>query len=154
MKIKIISLRKSDSVHIRALEDDYIKRIKRYCHVELIDIKRSKVDGNSAKHAKEDAKKVCARIARNDFTIMLSDKGKELNSEGLAHIINKKMIAGVSGITFIIGGPVGLSSLNEVPINMTLSLSRLTLPHKLARLLLIEAVYRSFDIVRGGPYHK
>ncbi len=154
MKIKILSLRKSDSRNIQVIESDYLKRLKKYTSVELIDIKRSKINDLSLRGYKKDTQKILSYLSKDTYSVLLSDDGREFSSCEFAKFIKTCMHKGIRTMIFIIGGPTGLSKEIKEKVHYKMSLSRMTFPHRLARLILIEALYRSFDIIHGGPYNK
>jgi len=152
MKIRIISFRRSDDKGIRALEEDYLKRFTAYSNVELIDIKRSKM--NQKKASVSDLAKLKTHLCQGDYCVMLSDDGQQYTTVQFTQFLKSIINKGTHSLTFLIGGPEGFPTGVEELVHEKLSLSKMTLPHKLVRLLLIEAMYRSFDIMRGGKYNK
>jgi len=154
VNIKILSLHKTDSSELRLLEEEYLKRLRRYIQITVINVKRSKVRVSHAHDSKGDAKKIRNLLTKEDCVVLLSEKGTEYTSLAFADFIKKKIHSGLRTITFIIGGPAGLPQKVLPDVHSVLSLSRMTFPHKLTRLLLIEALYRTFDILHGGPYNK
>ena len=154
MNIKILSLRKSDCPLIRSLEDEYIKRLSKYTRVERIDVKRAKIKGAQQKNRTEETQKLLAVLKRGEYVVLLSEKGKTYLSPEFAQFVKAKINSGIRTLTFVIGGPTGFNEDISQKVHSNLSLSRLTFPHQLSRLILIEALYRSFDIMHGGPYHK
>jgi 23S rRNA (pseudouridine1915-N3)-methyltransferase len=154
MNIKIVSLRKSSPSLIEKVEQEYLERLRKYAKLELVDLKRDKIKGNKAKIFENERGRLEMSQAQAACTVVLTDKGKQLTSEEFARFIDTKIKQGIRSLSFIIGGPLGLSDDVVNNATHTFSLSRLTLPHKIVRLLLIEALYRSFDMLHGGPYHK
>jgi len=155
MRIRIISVIKRQEPHLAAIESDYLKRIRRFLPCDVIEVKRKEVTGaHSEKLLKVEAKRIENVLKEGEFVVLLSEKGKELSSGELAHFMNSRMKNGKRSLAFVIGGPVGLSRDLALKANEHLSLSRLTFPHKLVRLILLEAIYRAVEILRGGPYPK
>ncbi|MBU1864017.1 MAG: 23S rRNA (pseudouridine(1915)-N(3))-methyltransferase RlmH [Candidatus Omnitrophica bacterium] len=154
MNIKILSLRKTSDATVGLLEQEYLKRFRKYATVTLIDIKRSKMKGTSKRAVQDESKKISSHLSTEVYTVLLSEKGKTFTSGAFAQFIKSKIHSGTRTITFIIGGPTGVGEELAQRADFKLSLSPMTFPHKLTRLLLIEALYRSFDILNGGPYHK
>lgn len=154
MKITFICVGSVKKNFFRDGFEEYFKRIKKYTPLELVEVKE---EGASVKMPKEDvlkkeAERILKKTGNADFVVVLADKGKSYTSEGLASFIEDFMAGGRKGLTFIIGGPFGLhNSVNE-RADMLLSLSAMTLPHDLARLVLAEQVYRAFTIIKGEPY--
>lgn len=155
MKIRIISFRRSTIREIGALEKDYIDRLKKRVTVELIDLKPC-----SARESSRDAgargslPEVLRRIGPKEFLVTLDSSGKALNSEELADWFKSKLNLGIKIIHFVIGSAEGLDEEIKTRADFRLKLSDLTLPHQLARLILLEAIYRSFDILGARRYHK
>ncbi len=159
MKIKIISVGKIKEKYIQEGIKEFSKRLSRYCTLDIVEIDDEKVPESLSKKEMEivkqkEGERILGKIPPNSFVIALSIDGKELSSEDLAFKIQDLMINGTNDITFIIGGSVGLS--NEVlsKSNFKLSFSKMTFPHQLMRLILLEQIYRSWRIINGEPYHK
>ena len=102
----------------------------------------------------KEGKKILSKIKDNSYVIALAIDGKNLSSEELAQTINKLGVRGVSNITFVIGGSLGLSDEVLSRADYKLSFSKMTFPHQLMRLILLEQVYRAYRINNGEPYHK
>ncbi|MBC8586739.1 23S rRNA (pseudouridine(1915)-N(3))-methyltransferase RlmH [Paratissierella segnis] len=159
MKIKIISVGKIKEKYIQEGIKEFSKRLSRYCTLDIVEIDDEKVPESLSKKEMEivkqkEGERILGKIPPNSFVIALSIDGKELSSEDLAFKIQDLMINGTNDITFIIGGSVGLS--NEVlsKSNFKLSFSKMTFPHQLMRLILLEQIYRSWRIINGEPYHR
>jgi len=153
MKIKIISLRKSGDKNIEVLEKEYLKRFKRFATVDLIDIKRKQITSRKSTRS-DDYQKITAQIAPHEYCVLLSEKGKSLNTGEFTDLLKSIINGGYTTASFIIGGPSGYPEKLDSCVDKTIALSRMTFPHKIIRLLLIEALYRSFDIMKGGSYNK
>ena len=102
----------------------------------------------------KEGKKILSKIKDNSYVIALAIDGKNLSSEELAETINKLGVRGISNITFVIGGSLGLSDEVLSRADYKLSFSKMTFPHQLMRLILLEQVYRAYRINNGEPYHK
>jgi len=150
MKIRIVTLSKGPERDLVSLEEDYRKRLSRSCPVEFVEIKRG--DLGQGKSFERDWEKVRARTAKS-FLILLDEKGKTFTSQALAHQMEKWFLGG-RDVSFVIGGPEGFPENVKAEADMMLSLSSLTFPHKIVRLILVEALYRADDIRKGGPYHR
>ncbi len=137
---------------------EYEKRLRSYCRLNIIELKDEKTpDGISEAGAEEILKTEAARISQylNDkaYRIVLAIEGRQYSSEEFAGLLNDKMNAGISDIQFVIGGSLGLhNSIKEGA--MLLSFSKMTLPHQLMRVVLLEQIYRAHKILRREPYHK
>lgn len=138
MKIRIIVVGKVKEKNIQALINEYLKRLKPYAKIELIELRD--------KGLEKEAKDINKYLNINSF--ILDEKGKEHSSIEFSELINKKQ-----DITFVIGSPNGIhSSLKKK--NKLISLSRMTFTHEMARLFLIEQIYRSMMILNNKKYHK
>lgn len=125
---------------------EYTKRLSRYCTIKIDELKEEDVKGEGIQ--------IIKRIKKDSFVITLEINGLTLNSEELAEKIESLAINGKSDITFVIGGSEGLSEEVSKAANMKLSFSRLTFPHQMMRVFLLEQIYRSFKINKGETYHK
>ena len=135
---------------------EYLKRLKAYAKVEvkeIADIDPAKAGGVDAARDREGSA-VLAAIPEQSHAILLAIEGKERSSEGLARRLDSLALAGTSDLTFIVGGSDGVSDAVRTRANEQLSFGPITLPHNLARVVLLELVYRAFKISRGEPYHK
>lgn len=135
---------------------EYLKRLKAYAKVEvkeIADIDPDKAGGVDAARDREGSA-VLAAIPEQSHAILLAIEGKERSSEGLARRLDSLALAGTSDLTFIVGGSDGVSDAVRTRANEQLSFGPITLPHNLARVVLLEQVYRAFKISRGEPYHK
>ncbi len=133
MNIRIVTVGKLKKAFIAEGVEEYLMRMKRFCSVEIIEVK-------------EDAKLL---EKSKGYIIALTPQGKECSSEALAALIKDK-----TDITFLIGGAEGLPNEILQKADLQLSLSKLTLQHDLAQLVLVEQLYRAFTILKGLPYHK
>ena len=134
------------------LEDaasEYIKRIKKFDKVEIVEIKESILSPFNLALA-EEAKEINKKL--KGFVIKMDIKGNELDSVGFAKKIENIKLNGNSDITFVIGSSNGLDK--SIPSNYNMSFSPMTFPHQLARIMLLEQIYRAFSILNNTPYHK
>lgn len=159
MNIRLITVGKIKEKYIQEGIKEYSKRLSRYCSLEIIEIDDEKAPENLSVKEMEivkekEGERILAKIPQSSFVISLVIQGKQLSSEELAEKIDTLMVEGVSDISFIIGGSLGLS--NEVinRSNFKLSFSKMTFPHQLMRMILLEQVYRAWRIIKGEPYHK
>lgn len=119
---------------------EYGKRLGAYCRLEISEAK--------------DDKALAAMIKEKDYTVALCIEGKQLSSEGLAELIEAVPQKGYSSLAFVIGGSDGLPEETKALCDFRLSFSLMTFPHQLMRVILLEQVYRGFNINHGGKYHK
>jgi len=128
---------------------DYEKRLRNYCTLQTDEIKESESDD-----AKEEGANLIKRIKKEDYVITLEICGNQIDSEGLSDTIKNLSISGKSKVVFVIGGSEGLSKEVSDRADYKLSFSKMTFPHRLMRLILMEQIYRSFKIIKNEKYHK
>ena len=149
--ITIISVGKLKEKYLNDSINEYLKRLSKYMKVELIEVEDVSFD--KEKTLKEEARNIQKRLNLKSYIITLEIDGKELTSLELSDLINKTSINN-SDITFIIGGSYGLDDSIKQLSNYKLSFSKLTFPHQLFRLILLEQIYRSYKIINNETYHK
>ena len=150
--IKIIAVGYLKEKYLKEAVEEYTKRIKKYTNIEIIEVKdEGIVEINKALKLEEE--KILKHISEKDFLITLEIEGKEYNSEEFAKKIEKITIEN-SNITFIIGGSYGISDEIKNKANLRLSFSKMTFPHQLFRVLLLEQIYRAYKINNNEKYHK
>jgi 23S rRNA (pseudouridine1915-N3)-methyltransferase len=145
MKFTFISVGKKNDSDIEVAVADYTKRISRYFPVDWKLIPTSDVE--------KEGESIIKSLDNADFVIALDDKGKELNTIELSEFIEKRMSAGDKRIVFVIGGAYGFSESVYKRANFKWSLSKLTFPHQLVRLILAESLYRAISVIKNEPYH-
>lgn len=156
MKLTVIAVGKLNERFWADACAEYLKRLGAFATVKVVEI----ADRDPAKSGGEDAgrtlegKGILAAIPERSHVVLLDIGGKERSSEELASHLDGLMMRGASSITFVIGGSCGVSDEVRARADERLSFGRITLPHNLARVVLLEQVYRSFKIMRGEPYHK
>ena len=149
--ITIICVGKIKEKYIKIGIEDYIKRIKKYTKIEIIEIEDESFD--KIKTLKIEAEKIEKKKKKKSFIITLEIDGKQLNSVELSNLINNS-ITKYSDITFVIGGSYGLDDSIKQLSNYKLSFSNMTFPHQLFRLIFLEQLYRSYKILNNEVYHK
>lgn len=159
MQISVISVGKLKEKYLKQGIDEYKKRLGSYCTLNLIEVPDEKAPEKLSEAEMEDIKnkegeRILQKINQDTYVITLEIKGKQLTSEQLAQEMDQLAIHGKSKIAFVIGGSLGLSQDVIKRSNFALSFSKMTLPHQLMRLVLLEQVYRAFRINRNEPYHK
>ena len=159
MNIRIIAVGKIKEKYIQEGIKEYSKRLSKYCSLEIIEVDDEKapekLSDKEVEIIKEkEGERILSKIPQNSFVISLEIEGKEISSEELSNKINNLMIEGISNITFIIGGSLGLSDTVSSKSNLKLSFSKMTFPHQLIRMILLEQIYRAYKIMRNEPYHK
>ena len=138
---------------------EYEKRLSAYCKVQNTEIKESRVPENAseaeiAAATAEEGKKILAVLPKKSFKIALAVEGEQLSSEDFARKLEKAKEAGGAQITFVIGGAFGMSEEVKKACDLRISFSKMTFTHRMMRFLLLEQVYRGFNILSGGKYHK
>ena len=159
MRINIVCVGKIKEKYLKLGIDEFKKRLSKYCKLEIIELEDEKAPENLSDKEmlmikEKEGKKILSKIKDNSFVIALAIDGKNLSSEELAETINKLGVRGISNITFVIGGSLGLSDEVLSRADYKLSFSKMTFPHQLMRLILLEQVYRAYRINNGEPYHK
>ena len=159
MRINIVCVGKIKEKYLKLGIDEFKKRLSKYCKLEIIELEDEKAPENLSDKEmlmikEKEGKKILSKIKDNSYVIALAIDGKNLSSEELAETINKLGVRGISNITFVIGGSLGLSDEVLSRADYKLSFSKMTFPHQLMRLILLEQVYRAYRINNGGPYHK
>ena len=156
MKITLITVGKIKEKYLKDAISEYSKR---YCKLEIIEVVDEKTPDNASQIVEDgirdkEGERILKYVKEDAFVVTLEIKGKLLTSEELADKIETLGIQGTSHIIFIIGGSIGLG--NEVlkRSNYALSFSKMTFPHQLMRVILLEQIYRSYRIINHEPYHK
>ena len=159
MNITIISVGKLKEKYLKLGIEEFSKRLSKYCKLDMIELDDEKCPENLSDKDMEivknkEGQKILSKIKNNSYVIALAIDGKNLSSEELADTISKLAVRGISHITFIIGGSLGLADEALKRADYKLSFSKMTFPHQLMKLILLEQVYRSFRINNNEPYHK
>lgn len=159
MNITIIAVGKIKEKYLKEGLSEYLKRLNRFCRVEIIEVPDERIADNPGPNEIEIVKKkegegIKKHIKPGVFNIALCIEGDMLSSEELSLKIKNLAVGGVSSIAFIIGGSLGLSADVVKACDFKLSFSKMTFPHQLMRLILLEQIYRSFKIMNNEPYHK
>jgi 23S rRNA (pseudouridine1915-N3)-methyltransferase len=159
MKITLICVGKLKEKYLSQGVEEYAKRLSRYCNLEIIELADEKTPDNAGSALEEQIKRkegerILKALKEDSFCIALAIDGKQLSSEELAEKIDSLGISGTSHISFIIGGSLGLSEEVLKRADFKLSFSRMTFPHQLMRMILLEQIYRAYRINHKEPYHK
>ncbi len=150
--IKIICIGKLKETYLKEAQEEYVKRLKKYTNIEIIELPDSEIDHEKVALEKE-KKELLKHITGKEFLITLEIEGKELSSLEFADKLDKTLIQN-SDITFIIGGSYGIHPSIKERANAKLSFSKMTFPHQLFRILLLEQLFRSYKILNNEKYHK
>ena len=152
MKITLVTVGKIKEKYLEAAIAEYSKRLGRYCRLEIVQVADEKTPDKAselqeAQIRDKEGERILAHIKEDAYVIALAIDGKQRSSEDLG-------VRGESHLQFIIGGSLGLSQAVLNRADTKISFSRLTFPHQLMRVILLEQIYRSFRIIKGEPYHK
>ena len=158
MKVDIVALGKLKEKYLRDASDEYAKRLSRYCDLKIIELNPVALSdipsNNEIQNALSKEKEMILKgIPKDSFVVALCVEGKGVSSEELADIFREKANEG-KRVCFIIGSSYGLSEEIKKAADMRLSVSEMTFPHQLFRIMLLEQTYRAFKINEGGTYHK
>lgn len=159
MKITILCVGKVKEKFYRDAIGEYQKRLSRYCKLEIVEVADEKTPDGASKTVENQIKekegnRILSKIREEDYVIALAIDGKMQDSVELSKNIQQLGVRGKSSIVFVIGGSLGLSKAVLKRANEKLSFSKMTFPHQLMRVILLEQVYRSYRIMNGEPYHK
>ncbi len=158
IKVDFITLGKLKEKYLRDAGSEYEKRLSRYCDLKITELNPVSLSDNPSiteieNALSKEADMILKQIPKDSFTVALCIEGKELSSEELALIFKEKSIEG-RRMCFIIGSSYGLAEQVKKRADMRMSVSRMTFPHQLFRIMLLEQTYRAFKINEGGTYHK
>jgi len=159
VNIKIITVGKLKEKYLKMGIDEYTKRLGAYCKIELIEVSDEKApeklsEAEMLQVKEKEGERILAKIPENAYVFALAIEGKQRTSEEFSKEIEQLGIQGKSNLVFVIGGSLGLSQAVMKRSNTPISFGKMTLPHQLMRLVLVEQVYRGFRIMKGEPYHK
>ncbi|RHQ02521.1 23S rRNA (pseudouridine(1915)-N(3))-methyltransferase RlmH [Roseburia sp. AM51-8] len=159
MNITILCVGQIKEKYFRDAIAEYQKRLSRYCKLQMIEVADEKTKENASEAEndlirKKEGERLLKHIKDSDYCITLEIDGKMLTSEGLSKEIDRLGLAGKSSLVFVIGGSIGLDTAVLKRSDYALSFSKMTFPHQLMRVILLEQIYRSYRIMRGEPYHK
>ncbi|OCS87926.1 23S rRNA (pseudouridine(1915)-N(3))-methyltransferase RlmH [Caryophanon tenue] len=159
MNISIITVGKLKEKYLKMGIDEYAKRLGSYAKIDLIEVPDEKAPEQLSEAEmeivkKKEAERILAKIGADTYVIALAINGKQKTSEQMAKDIESLMTYGRSKVAFVIGGSLGLHDDVLKRADEQQSFGKMTLPHQLMKLVLIEQIYRSFRIIKGEPYHK
>jgi 23S rRNA (pseudouridine1915-N3)-methyltransferase len=159
MKITLVTVGKIKEKFYTEAIAEYSKRLSRYCKLEILQVADEKTPDRASEAEERQIKekegdRILAQIKDSSYVIVLAIEGKQLSSEELAAKLDQLGVSGRSDLLFVIGGSLGLSEAVMRRADYALSFSRMTFPHQLMRVVLLEQIYRGFRINAGEPYHK
>ncbi len=160
LKVNILCIGKVKEKYFSEAIAEYSKRLGAFCKFSITELAEERLRGSAPGEAQigevisAEGKRLLAKIAPSDFVAAMCIEGKQLSSEELSQTLDSAALRGKSTVVFVIGGSYGLSGEVKSRADLRLSMSRMTFPHTLARVILTEQIYRAFEISSGGKYHK
>ena len=159
MNITVIALGKMKESYMRSFVAEYEKRLSTMCRLNIVELSPCALPDNpSAKQIElaleDEAKRIKAKIPAGSKVFALCIEGSQKSSEELAKMLENAAVSGCGNIVFIIGSSFGLSEKIKMSSDERISMSKMTFPHQLARVMLLEQIYRAFSIINNGKYHK
>ena len=155
MKIILLTVGKTNDVHLIKLQEEYQNRLKYYIPFETVTIPELKNTKNLSvnEQLEKEADLILKQLDSSDEVILLDEKGKQFTSVGFSEFLSKKMLSSVKRMVFVVGGPYGFSERVYKRASGKISLSMMTFSHQMIRLIFVEQVYRAMTILKGEPYH-
>lgn len=159
MNVQFIVLGKLKEKYMKDFSAEYEKRLSAYCKLNVVELEPVKLSDNPSQSEIENAlnketQMIKAKILKNSFVFSMCIEGKQMSSEEFSQKLDDIALSGKSNIVFIIGSSFGLSNEIKGMSDFKFSMSKMTFPHKLARIMLTEQLYRGFSISNNGKYHK
>ena len=160
LKINIICIGKIKEKYFTDAVGEYAKRLTAFCKFSVIELNEERIRSNTpnesqiAEVIEAEGRRILQKIGASDYVAAMCIEGKLLSSEELSETLDKAALSGKSTVDFIIGGSYGLSDEVKRRADLRLSMSKMTFPHQLARVILSEQIYRAFEISTNGKYHK
>jgi 23S rRNA (pseudouridine1915-N3)-methyltransferase len=155
LKLRILCVGRLSESYLREGCALFAERVRRYLPLAIEELKEQKAAsrGDLPRAIVAEGEQLLARIPGGAFVVVLDERGRELASTGLAGLLEQHMVAGTNELVLVVGGAHGLSEVVRQRADLLLSLSLMTFPHQVVRLLLLEQLYRGFTIIRNEPYH-
>lgn len=154
MKLHFVWIGKTKDAHCAALTNEYLKRLSRFASYEISELKEASGQSEESRVIQAESAKILTAVERDDFVVLLDETGKNFSSVEFADFVNAKQNYSIKRLAFVIGGFAGVSEAVKKRAQQTIALSRMTLTHELARVLLAEQIYRAYTLLAGLPYHK
>lgn len=159
LNVKILCIGKLKEKYLKDACAEYQKRLGAYCSLEILELPEERIAQNPSAAEIErvlnaEGDKIIQKLQRCEAVVTLCIEGRGLSSQELSEYIQAETVRGISSIAFVIGGSYGLSEQVKSRSELKLSMSKMTFPHQLARVMLLEQIYRAFQISSGGKYHK
>lgn len=159
MKITVLTVGKIKEKFFRDAVAEYEKRLSRYCSLSVVEVADEPTPDKCSEALKtqileKEGERLLSKMPGNAYRVILDVKGKAVSSEELSAKLGDAAVSGVSHMAFVIGGSLGLSDQIKKSADLTISFSKMTFPHQLMRVVLLEQIYRSYRIMNHEPYHK
>ena len=159
LAVNVICIGKLKEEYWRKACEEYAKRLSAFCKLQMIELAETKISDNPSpaqitQVIKSEGEKILAKLPAGGAVIPLCIEGKQLDSPAMSELLQKIPLEGKSSVSFIIGGSYGLSEAVKAAGTVRLSMSKMTFPHQMARVMLLEQIYRGFQIAGNGKYHK
>lgn len=159
MNVQLIVLGKLKEKYMKDFSSEYEKRLSAYCKLTVTELEPVKLSDNPSQSEIDNAlnketQMITAKIPKNSYVFSMCIEGKQMSSEELSQKLDDVALSGKSSVVFIIGSSFGLSDEIKRMSDFKFSMSKMTFPHKLARIMLTEQIYRGFSISNNGKYHK
>ena len=154
MLIEILCCAKRGASLCQQAEADYLKRLSRFCKPLISELPAAASSDSPQVIQRRDSARALSKISSSRFVVVLDETGKQFSSMEFVAFLRKRMASGAADTTFAVGGPYGWDDQIRDRAQLVLSLSNLTFPYLLARLVLLEQLYRGFATINGVPYHK
>ncbi|MDT8718686.1 23S rRNA (pseudouridine(1915)-N(3))-methyltransferase RlmH [Clostridium sp. 19966] len=159
MNISLVTVGKLKEKYLKSAVEEYAKRLSRYCRLDIIELQDEKTPDNASEKEEiiikeKEGEAILKHIKENSYVMAMAIDGKNITSVEFADMINDLGVKGNSNIVFVIGGSLGLSDKVLKRADYKLSFSKMTFPHQLFRVMLLEQIYRGYRIINGEPYHK
>jgi 23S rRNA (pseudouridine1915-N3)-methyltransferase len=153
MRVRLVWVGRTRNEHARALVADYLERLARFTRCEVTEVRESAAKDDRAILA-EESRRLADALRADSFVVLLDVEGRQWSSPELAAELARWEVRGLKEVAFVVGGHLGVSAELKTRADVRWSLARLTLTHELARVLLVEQLYRAYTIARGLPYQK
>jgi len=156
VKLRLVCVGKVSESYLREGVDEFAARISRYLPLAVCELKEEKGGGKKSDPRflrEREGERVLEKIPSGAFAVVLDERGEAVSSEGVAALLERHMVQGTPEVVLVIGGPYGLSEAVRRRADLLLSLSAMTFTHQMARLFLLEQIYRGLTILRNEPYH-
>lgn len=160
LRVNIICIGKIKEKYFTDAINEYSKRLSAFCKFSVIELAEEKIRSNTPNASQIDevieseGKRILQKINSSDYVVAMCIEGKMMSSEELSDTLDKISLMGKSTVDFVIGGSYGLSNSVKSRAELKLSMSKMTFPHQMARMILSEQIYRAFEISTNGKYHK